>query len=157
MPLELYLLVAGIILMAMELSAPGIGIFGVAGLACLTGSGYYLVGGGMPALLMIAGLYLILIIVLAALFFYLPKESKWNPFVLWDKQRNSEGYTGGQNMAELLGKEGTAITVLRPAGTVLVDGKRLDVISLGEYVSKGAAVRIVKVEGSKIFVDVCKE
>ena len=157
MPIELYLLAAGIILMAMELAAPGIGVFGVAGLACLMTSGYYFVGGGMPALLMLAGLFVLLLVALVVLLVYLPCESKWNPFVLWDMQRNSDGYTGGQNLAELLGKRGTALTVLRPAGTVLVEGRRLDVISLGDYVEKGSAVQIVKVEGSKIFVDVCKE
>lgn len=111
----------------------------------------------MPALLMILGLYLLLAIILAVLFLYLPRESKWNPFVLWDKQRNSEGYTGSRNLEQLLGKTGRTLTVLRPAGTVIVDGQRLDVVSLGEYIPKSAKVQIVKVEGSKIFVDYYKE
>lgn len=157
MPIEVYLLIAGIVLLTIEFGVPGFGIFGIAGIFCLTGGGYYLMGGGMPALLVIFGFYLVLALIMAFLFMYLPKESKWNPFVLWDKQRNSEGYIGGQNLAGLLGKEGKTLTVLRPAGTVLVDGQRLDVISLGDYIPKGAVVRITKVEGSKIFVDLCKE
>lgn len=157
MPIEYYLLIVGIILMAIELAVPGFGIFGILGMIFLTGGGYYLMGGGMPALLTILGFYLLVALILAILFLYLPRESKWNPFVLWDKQRNSDGYTGGQNLTALLGRKGEALTVLRPAGTVLVDGQRLDVISLGEYIPKGAYVRIVKVEGSKIFVDLIKE
>ena len=157
MSIEFYLLLAGIILMAIEFAVPGFGVFGIAGIVCLTGSSYYLMGGGMPALLMILGLYLLLAIILAVLFLYLPRESKWNPFVLWDKQRNSEGYTGSRNQEQLLGKIGRTLTVLRPAGTVIVDGQRFDVVSLGEYIPKSAKVQIVKVEGSKIFVDYYKE
>lgn len=157
MPIEYYLLIVGIILMVIELVVPGFGIFGIVGMIFLTGGGYFLMGGGMPALLIILGFYLLVAVVLAILFLYLPRESKWNPFVLWDKQKNSDGYTGGQNLTALLGRKGTALTVLRPAGTVLVEEQRLDVISLGDYIPKGASVRIVKVEGSKIFVDLIKE
>ena len=88
---------------------------------------------------------------------YLPKESKYNPFVLWTRQKNSEGYTGGKNWSMLVGKRGTALTTLRPAGTILVDGKRLDVSSQGDYIEKSAPVIIVRVEGSKIFVEQTKE
>lgn len=157
MPIEYYLLIVGIILMVVEFAVPGFGIFGIVGMMFLTGGGYYLMGGGMPALLIILGFYLLVAVVLAILFLYLPRESKWNPFVLWDKQKNSDGYIGGQNLDAFLGKKGEALTVLRPAGTVLVEGRRLDVISLGDYIPKGASVRIVKVEGSKIFVDLIKE
>ena len=88
---------------------------------------------------------------------YLPRESKYNPFVLWTRQKNSEGYTGGKNWSMLVGKRGIALTTLRPAGTILVDGKRLDVSSQGDYIEKSAPVIIVRVEGSKIFVEQTKE
>ena len=68
-----------------------------------------------------------------------------------------EGYTGGKNWSMLVGKRGTALTTLRPAGTILVDGKRLDVSSQGDYIEKSAPVIIVRVEGSKIFVEQTKE
>ena len=42
-------------------------------------------------------------------------------------------------------------------GTILVDGKRLDVSSQGDYIEKSAPVIIVRVEGSKIFVEQTKE
>ena len=97
--------------------------------------------------------YVVLAAIIAFLGLYLPRESKWNPFVLWDKQRNADGYTGGQDYAELLGQEGVAITTLRPAGTITLAGKRMDVSSTGDFLDKGTKVRIVKVEGSKIFVE----
>ena len=157
MPIEYYLLTAGVVLMAVELIVPGFGLFGVAGMVCLSCGGYYLLGGGMTALSVIVGFYLLLAVGIAVLCLYLPRESKWNPFVLWDKQSNSKGYTGGSDLSAFVGLQGVALTALRPAGTVLVEGQRLDVSSLGDYIPKNAQVRIIKTEGSKIFVDRVKE
>lgn len=157
MPLEYYLLIAGVVMLAIELAVPGFGLFGIAGIACLSWGGYYLLGGGMTALFVIVGFYLLLAAGIAVLCLYLPRESRWNPFVLWDKQANSKGYTGGKDLSALVGMEGVTLTALRPAGTALVRGQRLDVSSLGDYVPKDTPVRVVKAEGSKIFVDVVKE
>ena len=55
MPIEYYLLIAGVILMSVELAVPGFGIFGIGGLICLTGGGYFLLGGGFPALTVLLG------------------------------------------------------------------------------------------------------
>ena len=57
MPIEYYLLIAGVILMSVELAVPGFGIFGIGGLICLTGGGYLLLGGGFPALTVLLGFY----------------------------------------------------------------------------------------------------
>ena len=88
---------------------------------------------------------------------YLPKESKWNPFVLWDRQQNSAGYTGGSDFSALLGKQGVALTKLRPAGTVLIEGRRYDVSSMGDFLPKDSKIVVTKVEGNKLFVDLVKE
>ena len=47
---------------------------------------------------------------------------------------------------------GIALTVLRPAGTALIDGSRLDVVTSGEYIDAGATVEVILVEGSRIVV-----
>ena len=154
MPIEYYLLIAGVILMSVELAVPG---FGIGGLICLTGGGYFLLGGGLPALTVLLGFYLVAALVLAFLCLYLPKESKWNPFVLWDRQQNSAGYTGGSDFSALLGKQGVALTKLRPAGTVLIEGKRYDVSSMGDFLPKDSQIVVTKVEGNKLFVDLVKE
>jgi membrane-bound serine protease (ClpP class) len=58
----------------------------------------------------------------------------------------------GQDYAALVGKEGVAQTDLRPAGIVLVDGRKVDVVTAGEAVERGRPVRVVKVEGNRIVV-----
>lgn len=157
MPMEYYLLLGGVALLIGEAAVPGFGLLGIGGMICVTVGGFFVMGGGMPALLVLLGIYLLLALFIGFCCFYLPKESKWNPFVLWDKQRNSAGYTGGQDLSPLLGRQGITLTTLRPAGTVSMDGQRLDVSSLGEYIEKNVPVTIVKVEGSKIFVEKTKE
>lgn len=157
MPLEYYFMLAGLVLLLIEFVVPGFGIFGVSGMVCLTVGGFYVLGGNAWAALVLLAVYLFFVLVITLLCVYLPKESKYNPFVLWTRQKNSEGYTGGKNWSMLVGKGGTALTTLRPAGTILVDGKRLDVSSQGDYIEKSAPVIIVRVEGSKIFVEQTKE
>jgi membrane-bound serine protease (ClpP class) len=52
----------------------------------------------------------------------------------------------------LVGREGVADTNLRPAGKAVLDGRRYDVVTQGEYIERGAAIRIVAVEGTRIVV-----
>lgn len=62
------------------------------------------------------------------------------------------GLSFGQDYASLVGKEGVAQTDLRPAGIVLVDGRKVDVVTAGEAIERGRPVRVVKVEGNRIVV-----
>lgn len=62
------------------------------------------------------------------------------------------GLSFGQDPTSLVGKEGVAKTDLRPAGIVLVEGRKLDVVTAGEAVERGRPVRVVKVEGNRIVV-----
>ena len=52
----------------------------------------------------------------------------------------------------LLGKKGIAETDLRPTGVGNFEGVNFDVISEGRYISKGADLEIIKVNGSKLMV-----
>ena len=55
-------------------------------------------------------------------------------------------------LMQYLDKEGRAITDLHPAGTAMIDGKRLDVVSRGEYIEKDAGLLVVNVSGNRIVV-----
>ena len=66
--------------------------------------------------------------------------------------RSSEGYTGAADYSGYLGKKGKVIAPLRPAGTALIDGERVDVVSFGDYIDKDSEIEVVKIEGSKLLV-----
>jgi membrane-bound serine protease (ClpP class) len=52
----------------------------------------------------------------------------------------------------LLGRSGTALSFLRPAGLAAFGDTRVDVLSEGDFVPSGTPVRVTRVEGSRIFV-----
>ena len=55
-------------------------------------------------------------------------------------------------MDYLIDKEGITLSELRPSGFIEIDGKKLDALSEGAFLAKNTPVKVVKVEGSKIFV-----
>ena len=62
------------------------------------------------------------------------------------------GSSFSSDYAALSGKRGESVTELRPAGVVAIEGRRIDVVTGGELVPRGTAVKVVKVEGNRIVV-----
>ena len=52
----------------------------------------------------------------------------------------------------LVGKVGTTRTPLRPAGTVDIDGRRVDTVSEGVMIGAGEPVKVVRVDGNRVVV-----
>ena len=48
--------------------------------------------------------------------------------------------------------QGTAVTDLRPAGTAVISGKRVDVVTRGDYLEKDSAIIVTAVTGNQIIV-----
>ena len=63
-----------------------------------------------------------------------------------------QGDSFSQSYDALVGKEGRAHTDLRPAGIVIVEGRKIDVVTGGERIEKGRRVQVTKVEGNRIVV-----
>jgi membrane-bound ClpP family serine protease len=51
-----------------------------------------------------------------------------------------------------LGMEGIALTILRPAGTVIINNERIDAVTEGGFIEQNAIVKVIKVEGARIVV-----
>lgn len=49
-------------------------------------------------------------------------------------------------------REGTAVTALRPAGTIEIDGTRLNASTSGEFLPKGTPVRVTGAEGDHVLI-----
>ena len=84
---------------------------------------------------------------------YLPKYQIVNKLVLQRNIDEQSGYTSDVKLKELLGKQGKALTDLRPSGTAIIENKRIDVVTNGEYLVKGTKIIVVDEEGSKIVVE----
>ncbi len=72
--------------------------------------------------------------------------------VLDERQQNRDGYTGVADKSRFLGKAGVCVTDLRPAGTITVDGEPVDVVTEGNFVKQGTAVKVINVDGSRVLV-----
>ena len=62
------------------------------------------------------------------------------------------GNVQAEGLAQWIGQTGTAITPLRPSGTILVAGHRVDAITGGDFIEQGTPVRVVRTEGSGVIV-----
>src|SRR5690606_7682189 len=82
----------------------------------------------------------------------LPETRFFRRIALTDTLNRSEGFVSLQYEEPLLGKQGTAETVLRPSGKVLIDGKLYDAYTRGEYIQKGQRVEVISEEGSSLKV-----
>lgn len=161
---EILLFVIGIILLLLEIFViPGFGIAGISGLAAvLVALGVSLIGNigfSFPsgsdissAVLTLASTMVMLIIVLVSAGRWLPKSNRFGQLVLTPTLSRETGHTSADSHTELIGRKGTALTALRPSGTVQIGDDRIDVVTSGEYIDKGEAIEIVDVHGSRVRV-----
>jgi membrane-bound serine protease (ClpP class) len=52
----------------------------------------------------------------------------------------------------MIGRTGTAYTVLRPSGRIEIGGKIFDAIAEIGYIEKGETVRVIKDEAGQLYV-----
>ncbi len=71
---------------------------------------------------------------------------------LEDTQKKSEGYTSNFNQHSYMGMRGTAYTVLRPSGKILVDGELKDAYTRGEFIEKDHKVEVIDESGTSLRV-----
>ncbi len=62
-------------------------------------------------------------------------------------------YVTSSDQSALRGRSGTAVSYLRPAGIASIDGRRVDVLTAGEFIAQGTPIRVVRVEGARVFVE----
>ena len=77
--------------------------------------------------------------------------------ILSDKETPDRGYTASDHREELVGQIGVAITPLRPSGTAIVNGERLDVVTEGGFIMRDAQIKILSVAGSRVVVSEVKK
>ncbi len=161
--IEILIFVAGLALLAIEIFfTPGFGLLGVLGIIAIFGSIIFSLIGDLPnvttgelfgAFKTLALSLLLTVGAAIPLIKFVPKTKAWNRLILNTQQKSigESRSTPGENDM-LIGKEGTTLTFLRPAGTAIIDAKRVDVVSDGELIEKNSRVKVIKVEGNRIVV-----
>ena len=153
---------AGLVLLGIEaFVVPGFGIFGVAGVVAILTGLYMSLLGNIPtmpdftrAAWVLTSSMLLLIGSAWALIRTLPSSSRLaeSGIFLPAKTASAIGYESAEVRSDLVGKYGTAITDLRPAGTALIGDERIDVVSESEWISAGTPVKVLSAEGYRHIV-----
>lgn len=145
--------IGGLVLIALELVTPGIGIFGVAGILLLFGSLFWMLGATVQAVYILAGGIVIAVILFYILGRHLPKSRLFARVALTTRSTKEKGYTSQEDKSKYLFQRGTTITILRPAGTIRIGKERVDAVSSGAFIDRDVAVRVIKVEGGRVVVE----
>ncbi|WP_461367965.1 NfeD family protein [Candidatus Darwinibacter acetoxidans] len=152
------LFMGGLILLLLELFViPGFGAAGILGILGLMGSIVLAFGDLQTALINLSIVLVITILAVVLLWKRITQSRFWKRIVLSHSETPQAGYRAPVDFSHLVGKQGVAITPLRPAGTCVIDGQRYDVVSDGGFVTANTRVEVVHTEGTRVVVREVKE
>lgn len=152
---EVLLLGLGAIALAVEVFVlPGFGVAGVLGTLAIVGAMALALLGGQPttgdvtqALAVLGASLFITMVVIYAWLRHLPNSGRFRGLLLQGAVNKSEGFISAPNRIDLVGRDGVAVTDLRPSGTARVGEERIDVVTEGEYLPQGSKVQVVQSDG----------
>jgi membrane-bound serine protease (ClpP class) len=158
---EVMLVLAGIVLLAIEVFlVPGFTLTGIAGiLALVVGLGMAMIGAGATLSVFITALGRVAISLLFAmagafiLLRFLPRLPFGRKLVLETDMEADDGFVSAPaSDHRWLGRTGTAVSPLRPAGIADIDHARVDVVSDGAFIDAGTTIEVTRVDGNRIVV-----
>ena len=162
------LFVLGVLLVLSEVFIhPGTIIPGLLGAALMVGAilwamvDHYPSGGwpGLDVFLLplakFSAAAVLAVVVMTLLANHLPNTKVYRHLVLNSTNPAGTALVGGKSEYTRLsvGAEGVAASLLRPSGKAQFSGEMHDVITRGDFVDPGVAVRVASVEGSRIVVE----
>lgn len=148
----LWCIALGFLFMTIEFIVPGIGFFALASLISFLIALYYSMGATILAAIVVSGVLFIGVIGFFLIIKRLPKSRFGKKISNNISLENSDGYVSNPVEIELLNAVGIAKTVLRPAGTGMFGDKYVDVVTEGEFLTKGTAIRVIRIEGARVVV-----
>lgn len=166
--LDIFIFAVGIILVVIEiLFIPGFGVFGLTGIACvlvglvLTMIKYPLT---FPSLQLYRALSIIVYAFLIAcagtfLFFKLfPHTPIWKRIRLEAREMKTAGFHAPDLSKNIsVGTIGISKTMLRPSGRAEFGSTVLGVTTFGEFIPQGKKIKVARIEGTTIIVELIKE
>ncbi|MBQ7490201.1 MAG: nodulation protein NfeD [Bacteroidales bacterium] len=165
---EIILFVVGLVLLALEIFViPGFGVAGVSGIILIVGSlvlsmifnigfdfGYAPSGAVGRSILWVMSALII------GFFFslwlgkkILTAETRFGTLAFTKTLDKEAGYVSqDMQIADMVGKTGTAATILRPSGKVTIDGEIYDAVAAFGIIEKGTEIKAVRFENAQLVV-----
>jgi membrane-bound serine protease (ClpP class) len=157
--LAILLFFAGLAFIVAEILFTSFGLLAVLATVCLGGAMVFAFRESTAAGFWVVGASVVLVpATILAGFKVLPKTPIGRALILdAGAVEHAKGFASSPAATRpIVGKEGIALSALRPAGVVEVDGSRVDVVTEGEMIAKGARVRVIHTEGTRIVVEESK-
>lgn len=164
---EILMFVIGLILLILEIFViPGFGVTGILGiiftfsglvLAMLKNTGLHFESAGSEVIVrsvfLVMVSFIISLVFIIAFFGRFTRSRFFGKVALETTVHGPTGYTMEvRSHQELLGKTGIAVSILRPAGKVDIDGDYYDAQSEGDLIPKGSMVKVVSVKNTYLLV-----
>lgn len=151
------LAIAGLLMIVYELHiVPGHGFPGVTGAVLLLASVVFAFGPlGAAAFFVALQTISSALIVTIILFYFATRAFPQNAWLARITFAGAQGadYVTSRDQTDLAGRSGTAASYLRPAGVALIGGRRVDVLTQGEFIPQGTPIHVTRVEGARVFVE----
>jgi len=149
--LPVVLQIMGLFTVVAEVFLPSMGLLSITALGFI-GYSLFLVFNAFPisAFYALLGVDLILLPVVLILGF---KMLALSPLSLKKELSASQGVVSqSPDLKNYLDRTGHSLTTLRPSGTALIGGIRLDVVTDGEFIEADTPLRVCKVTGNQVIV-----
>lgn len=151
---QIIIFLVGLLCLIIEMFMPNFGVVGGIGLVLLVVGILITARTPLEAVIMFIMLLAIVGVVLSVVLHSATKGRLSKTLILKESLNKEAGFIGTEDLEYFVGREGIASTVLRPSGTAIFDGLKLDVVSEGEFIPKGSKVKIVQVSGRRIAVKI---
>ena len=165
---EVLAFVIGVVLLVLEIFViPGFGIAGISGILLIMISltlgvidNVVFKFEGVAAFTIVAKVFariLITVFVAFGISLWLSRKVGTSGFFkglsLDARQERSEGFIGiDTHQKDMIGKTGTAYTVLRPSGKVRIDNELFDAMAEIGYIQKGDPIKVIRDEAGQLYV-----
>jgi membrane-bound ClpP family serine protease len=142
------------VVFVLEIITPSFGVLAIVGLCSYSAAVFFAfrVGMLMGFLILLAGivgtpLYLYAVVKI------LPRSPIGRRlFLKAPPAATNDAVPTASNLAELVGKTGTAETYLRPSGVVKIEGRRVDARAERDMIDKGESVTVIRAGGTDVVV-----
>ena len=156
-PAALLELIVGYVLLVIEMCIPGFGVPGVMGIILAALGVIALQPTPLQALIVVFVFAILLCIALVICLRSATRGRLSKSRLVLNEVATKSDSRETNDLNYFIGKVGTTHTPLRPAGIAEFDGVRLSVVSGGDYIERGAPVRVERVAGNRIVVAQIKQ
>ena len=165
---EILLFIVGLILLVVEIFViPGFGVFGIIGIVLIVASLVLAMIFNInfnfsftPSGVIFQKIMLVLVSLTVGfgLSIWLGRKlilanTRFGSIALKTELSKEDGYISqGEGYFHLVGKEGIAETILRPAGKIQIDGNQYDAVAIYGIIEKDTPIKVLKFENSQLVV-----